>query len=143
MMIESYTSAQSMRVCQDGTENRLNIVSSLSLRLPHRLSTVLSHLQIHSNRWPSARTNVLRKVARRVARRKCRSYRAVASVNKPRSFHPFSADPFSKKDWYDIKAPSNFETRNIGRTLVTRTTGTSLFELDLLFARHILSLSFE
>ena len=24
MMIESYTSAQSMRVCQDGTENRLN-----------------------------------------------------------------------------------------------------------------------
>ncbi len=41
----------------------------------------------------------------------------------------FSADPFSKKDWYDIKAPANFETRNIGRTLVTRTTGTSnLFE---------------
>ena len=38
---------------------------------------------------------------------------------------PFSADPFSKKDWYDIKAPANFETRNIGRTLVTRTTGTS------------------
>lgn len=36
-----------------------------------------------------------------------------------------SADPFSKKDWYDIKAPANFEVRNIGRTLVTRTTGTS------------------
>jgi len=39
--------------------------------------------------------------------------------------HYLSADPFSKKDWYDIKAPANFETRTIGRTLVTRTTGTS------------------
>jgi len=36
------------------------------------------------------------------------------------------ADPFSKKDWYDIKVPANFETRNIGRTLVTRTTGTKI-----------------
>jgi len=36
------------------------------------------------------------------------------------------ADPFSKKDWYDIKAPANFETRNIGRTLVTRTAGTKI-----------------
>jgi len=36
------------------------------------------------------------------------------------------ADPFSKKDWYDIIAPANFETRTIGRTLVTRTTGTKI-----------------
>jgi len=36
------------------------------------------------------------------------------------------ADPFSKKDWYDVKAPANFETRTIGRTLVTRTTGTKI-----------------
>jgi len=36
------------------------------------------------------------------------------------------ADPFSKKDWYDIKAPANFEVRNMGRTLVTRTTGTKI-----------------
>jgi len=36
------------------------------------------------------------------------------------------ADPFSKKDWYDIKTPANFENRNIGRTLVTRTTGTKI-----------------
>jgi len=27
---------------------------------------------------------------------------------------------------YDIKAPANFDTRNIGRTLVTRTTGTKI-----------------
>jgi len=36
------------------------------------------------------------------------------------------ADPFSKKDWYDVKAPANFETRTIGRTLVSRTTGTKI-----------------
>ncbi|CAA2993612.1 40S ribosomal S3a-like [Olea europaea subsp. europaea] len=35
-------------------------------------------------------------------------------------------DPFAKKDWYDIKAPSVFNTRNIGKTLVTRTQGTKI-----------------
>ncbi|KAK4388331.1 40S ribosomal protein S3a [Sesamum angolense] len=35
-----------------------------------------------------------------------------------------AADPFAKKDWYDIKAPSVFNTRNVGKTLVTRTQGT-------------------
>jgi hypothetical protein len=40
---------------------------------------------------------------------------------------PFcSVDPFSKKDWYDIKAPSVFNTRNVGKTLVTRTAGTKV-----------------
>lgn len=32
-------------------------------------------------------------------------------------------DAFSKKDWYDIKAPSAFSTRNVGKTLVTRSAG--------------------
>ncbi|GFS37215.1 ribosomal protein S3Ae [Actinidia rufa] len=36
------------------------------------------------------------------------------------------ADPFTKKDWYDIKAPSVFNVRNIGKTLVTRTQGTKI-----------------
>jgi len=36
-----------------------------------------------------------------------------------------SVDPFTKKDWYDVKAPSMFNTRNIGKTIVTRTIGTS------------------
>ncbi|CAD6223216.1 unnamed protein product [Miscanthus lutarioriparius] len=37
-----------------------------------------------------------------------------------------SVDPFSKKDWYDIKAPSVFSVRNIGKTLVSRTQGTKI-----------------
>jgi len=35
-------------------------------------------------------------------------------------------DPFSKKEWYDIKAPSIFTVRTVGKTIVTRTTGTKL-----------------
>ena len=37
-----------------------------------------------------------------------------------------SVDPFPKKDWYDIKAPSMFSVRNIGKTLVSRTQGTKV-----------------
>ncbi|KAK1574922.1 hypothetical protein Q3G72_001022 [Acer saccharum] len=37
-----------------------------------------------------------------------------------------AADPFAKKDWYDIKAPSVFNNRNVGKTLVTRTQGTKI-----------------
>jgi len=32
-------------------------------------------------------------------------------------------DPFTRKDWYDIKAPSMFDVRNVGKTLVNRTQG--------------------
>mmetsp|Transcript_17430 Transcript_17430/g.48419 ORF Transcript_17430/g.48419 Transcript_17430/m.48419 type:complete len:260 (-) Transcript_17430:2171-2950(-) len=35
-------------------------------------------------------------------------------------------DPFTRKDWYDIKAPTSFNVRNMGKTLVTRTTGTKI-----------------
>ncbi|KAK8308329.1 hypothetical protein V6Z11_D02G049800 [Gossypium hirsutum] len=37
-----------------------------------------------------------------------------------------AAYPFAKKDWYDIKAPSVFTSRNVGKTLVTRTQGTKI-----------------
>jgi len=35
-------------------------------------------------------------------------------------------DPFTKKTWYDIRAPSAFAVRNVGWTLVSRTTGTKI-----------------
>merc|ERR1711903_357709 len=34
-----------------------------------------------------------------------------------------AVDPFTKKDWYDVKAPALFANSNIGKTLVTRTAG--------------------
>ncbi|KAG2495103.1 hypothetical protein HYH03_006713 [Edaphochlamys debaryana] len=37
-----------------------------------------------------------------------------------------ASDPFTKKDWYDIKAPTSFTVRNVGKTLVTRTQGTKI-----------------
>ena len=38
-----------------------------------------------------------------------------------------SIDPYTKKDWYDVKAPAMFTQRNIGKTLVTRTQGKSMY----------------
>jgi len=32
-------------------------------------------------------------------------------------------DPFTRKDWYDVKAPSIFTHRNVGKTLVNRSQG--------------------
>ncbi|KAH3900012.1 40S ribosomal protein S1-A [Saccharomycodes ludwigii] len=32
-------------------------------------------------------------------------------------------DPFTRKEWYDIKAPSTFENRNVGKTLVNKSVG--------------------
>ena len=36
-----------------------------------------------------------------------------------------AVDPFTRKEWYDIKAPSMFAERVPGKTPVTRTTGQS------------------
>jgi len=46
----------------------------------------------------------------------------------PPPLPPFlsSTDPFLKKEWYDIKAPGYFKTRAVGKTLITRTTGTKI-----------------
>lgn len=35
-------------------------------------------------------------------------------------------DPFLRKEWYDIKAPSIFAVRQVGKTLVSRTVGTKI-----------------
>lgn len=32
-------------------------------------------------------------------------------------------DPFTRKEWFDIKAPSTFKNRNVGKTLVNKSTG--------------------
>jgi len=37
-----------------------------------------------------------------------------------------AGDPFLKKEWYDLKAPSMFKKRNCGKTLVTKTQGTKI-----------------
>ncbi|VDM40205.1 unnamed protein product [Toxocara canis] len=41
-------------------------------------------------------------------------------------------DPFTRKEWYDIKAPSMFTNRQVGKTLVNRTQGTSKFHIVVL-----------
>jgi len=37
-----------------------------------------------------------------------------------------ASDPFQRKELYNIKAPSIFATRNAGKTIITRTTGTKI-----------------
>jgi small subunit ribosomal protein S3Ae len=37
-----------------------------------------------------------------------------------------TVDPFTRKDWYDIKAPAMFTNRYVGKTLVNRTIGTKI-----------------
>ncbi|GMG18468.1 unnamed protein product [[Candida] boidinii] len=32
-------------------------------------------------------------------------------------------DPFTRKEWFDIKAPTTFENRNVGKTLINKSTG--------------------
>jgi len=41
-------------------------------------------------------------------------------------------DPFSKKEWYDVKAPNSFPIRQIGKTMVTKTQGTRVAKDGLL-----------
>ncbi|XP_022907118.1 small ribosomal subunit protein eS1 [Onthophagus taurus] len=42
-------------------------------------------------------------------------------------------DPFTRKDWYDVKAPCMFTKRQIGKTLVNRTQGTRIASEGLKF----------
>jgi len=42
-----------------------------------------------------------------------------------------AGDPFLKKEWFDIKAPSLFSVRSCGKTLVSRTQGTKIASEEL------------
>jgi small subunit ribosomal protein S3Ae len=42
------------------------------------------------------------------------------------------SDPFSKKEWYDVRAPGVFPVKVIGKTIVTKTTGTKVARDGLL-----------
>ncbi|CAJ1389950.1 unnamed protein product [Effrenium voratum] len=42
-----------------------------------------------------------------------------------------AGDPFLRKEWYDIKAPSMFTNRQCGKTLVSRTQGTKIATEEL------------
>jgi small subunit ribosomal protein S3Ae len=41
-------------------------------------------------------------------------------------------DPFLKKDWYNIRAPSYFTKRTCGKTLITRTQGTKVASEEMM-----------
>jgi small subunit ribosomal protein S3Ae len=41
-------------------------------------------------------------------------------------------DPFSKKDWYDLKAPSMFSVRQVGKTMATKSAGLKLAKDSLM-----------
>ncbi|EPQ27647.1 uncharacterized protein PFL1_04785 [Pseudozyma flocculosa PF-1] len=44
-------------------------------------------------------------------------------LSKGRGNKKRAVDPFTRKDWYDVKAPIFFENRNVGKTLVNRSQG--------------------
>jgi len=37
-----------------------------------------------------------------------------------------ASDPFTKKEWYDVRAPPFFPTKSIGKTMATKTQGTKI-----------------
>jgi len=41
-------------------------------------------------------------------------------------------DPFAKKEWYDVKAPNMFATRQVGKTIATKSSGNKLARDNLL-----------
>jgi hypothetical protein len=48
-------------------------------------------------------------------------------------FFVCSLDPFAKKEWYDVKAPASFPTKQICKTVVTKTQGTRTFSFHVQF----------
>jgi len=42
------------------------------------------------------------------------------------------ADPFIRKEWYDVRAPSTFKVRAVGKTFTTKSTGNKLARDNLI-----------
>lgn len=45
-------------------------------------------------------------------------------------------DPFTRKEWYDLKAPAPFESKSFGKTCVTKSSGTRI-ATDYLIGRVV------
>lgn len=56
-------------------------------------------------------------------------------LGKGKGLKKRAVDPFTRKDWYDIKAPTFFENRNVGKTLVNRSQGLSEYCIDFATGR--------
>jgi len=52
-----------------------------------------------------------------------------------------TADPFARKEWYDVKAPTVFPIRDVCKTVVTKTTGTKIARDSLLGRTFEMSLA--
>merc|ERR1712207_4640 len=57
-----------------------------------------------------------------ISRVSSRTYRKKPTRNRSKMV----VDPFTKKDWYDIKAPAVFKNRQVGKTLVSKTIGNKI-----------------
>jgi len=44
-------------------------------------------------------------------------------LGKKKKGNKKAVDPFTKKEWYDVKAPAVFPKRQVGKTIVTRSSG--------------------
>jgi len=52
-----------------------------------------------------------------------------------------TVDPFTKKDWYDIRVPSYFQKRVAGKTPITKTIGTKVASEEMLGRQFEVSLA--
>lgn len=125
---------------------------SLQIRFFKRKPWLLEKTKnlVKKAKWPVKRKRKYKKTVyflrgKEKAIRICEGFRSFPLVTYPRDsflhsvlcislpFYPlYSADPFSRKEWYDIKAPAVFINRVAGKTPATRTTGTSKYTIIVL-----------